>query len=72
MKFSKVKKWSWKHFFRGTQEIFTTTDVSEPDVRNYIDKRTDSGSGNWDTKSLTCVETKVKETKLSLTNVKLV
>jgi len=70
MKFIKVKQWAWKHFFLGPLTAVTSLSATEQQVRSWIgqcDAR--GGGGNYDPDSLTCKEVKVKERRVTLTQL---
>lgn len=70
MKFIKVLEWSWKRFFLGDMIIHTTTDVTEKQVRDWIEKSTtNGGNGNYQKDSLVKKEVKVKEKSVVLTKI---
>jgi hypothetical protein len=67
MKFTRCKIWTWKRFFTGEMSIATNPETTEEQVREQIEKRIGwGGSGNWDPRSLTVKETKIKTKKLKL------
>jgi hypothetical protein len=66
--FTKVKEWTFSPFFLSPKRIYTLMDTTEQQVRNWTEKRSGYGSGNWQTNSLTCKEVKVKTSKLVLTD----
>lgn len=70
MKFTKVRFWTWKHFFSGQMCIQTKLDATEEQVQEYINHNTSTGgSGNWDLNSLTTEVKSIKASKANITNL---
>lgn len=60
--FTKVKVWSWKEWFTGNYSIQTDLDATEQQVRSWLGRQ----HRDFDPKSLTCQEMKVKNKKVRL------
>lgn len=68
MQFIKVKLWGYRRFFLGEDAFHTSPEVTEERVRKYLNQMF---GGNWEPRSLTSRDVKVKEKKANLFDNKI-